>query len=532
MADVLDLIRQGKTEELWQRCCGFTDLDIDQFMSVQRELLLEQMERLKGCELGRTVLGGADPRTVEEFRQQVPVTIYDDYAPYLLDLREDVLPEKPMMWLRTSGRSGEYPCKWVPVTRRQYEELGDIFLGIFLLACCRDRKDVAIGEHDKLLYGLAPPPYTSGSYLRRIADMGVFDFLPPIDEAEEMGFEERLEKGFKMGMSQGMDVIPGVVSVLVAMGERFGQGAGLRRVASVLNQPAMLPRMLKAVAKSKLARRPLLPRDVWSVKGLICGGADNGVYRERVKELWGRYPLDVYGITEGVMIATQTWDYDGMTFFPHLNFLEFMPEKDRQRWQEDRTHHPDLLTLDEVLPGEDYAMVITNFMGGVFVRYFTGDVIRITSLRNATLNINLPQMTFSSRVDGIIDIAGFTRLTEKIIWQAIENSGIPYEDWAARKEVDEVPALRLYLEPKPGTNIVAEQIEALVHRELAKLDSDYADLETMLGLRPLRVTLLPVGSFMGYIARQREAGADPAHIKPAHMNPADEAVAALVGAAS
>jgi len=532
MADVSELLKEGKKEELWQRCCGFIDLDMDQFMAVQHELLLEQLEQLRGCELGRLAMHGADPTTVEEFREQVPVTTYGDYAPYLLEQREDVLPEKPIMWLRTSGRSGEFPCKWVPVTRRQYEELGDIFLGMFLLASCNDRYDIAIEERDTLLYGLAPPPYTSGSYLRRIADMGIFDFLPPIDEAEQMGFEERLEKGFKLGMAQGIDVLPGIVSVLVAMGERFGQGAGLKRVASMLNQPAMLPRMLKAVVKSKLAGRPIFPKDVWSVKGLIGGGADNGVYSERVKELWGRYPLDVYGITEGVMIATQTWDYEGMTFFPHLNFLEFMPEEGRQKWQADRTYRPDLLTLDEVLPGEDYGVVITSFKGGIFVRYFTGDLITITSLRNDRLNINLPQMSFGARVDGIIDIAGFTRLTEKTIWQAIQNSGLRYEDWAARKETGERPTLRVYIELKPGTAGVEEQIEARLHEELAKLDSDYADLEKMLGLRPLKVTLLPVGSFMGYITRQREAGADPAHIKPAHINPADETVEALTAARS
>ena len=52
MLNAVELLRQGRTEELWQICCGFVDLSMEQFMTIQRRLLLEQMELLKGCELG------------------------------------------------------------------------------------------------------------------------------------------------------------------------------------------------------------------------------------------------------------------------------------------------------------------------------------------------------------------------------------------------------------------------------------------------------------------------------------------------
>ena len=290
----------------------------------------------------------------------------------------------------------------------------------------------------------------------------------------------------------------------------------------------MFLRLLKALVKSKLARRPMLPRDIWSLKGLIAGGADNGIYREKIKDLWGRYPLDVYGCGEGVMIAMQTWDYEGMTFLPHLNFLEFMPERECHKWLTDRTYQPELFLLNEVQVGESYGIVLTNFRGGAFVRYFLGDVIKITSSRNVKLNIDIPQMVFDSRIDGIIDIAGFTRLTERVIWQAIENSELAYQDWVVRKEVGEKPLLHLYLEPKQGTTIIDNEAANAIHEQLKKLDSDYADLETMLGLRPLKVTVLANGAFQSYIAKQRAAGADLAHLKPPHVNPTDAAIDKLL----
>jgi len=528
MATIAELLREGRTQDLWQRCCGFIDLSMAQFMNIQYQLLAEQIELLKRCELGRKVMRGADPRNVEEFREQVPITTYANYAPYLLEKREDVLPEKPIFWQRTSGRSGEYPCKWVPVTRRMYDELGDGFLAVFILATAKERGDVVLEEHDKLLYGLAPPPYVSGSYLRRVAETGIFDFLPPLDEAEKMDFEERIEQGFKMALSEGIDVLPAIPSVLVAIGERFGQGGGLKRAASALNKPNMLPRLIKALIKSKLAGRPMLPKDVWSVKGLVGGGTDNAIYREKIKDLWGMYPLDVYGGTEPVLIAIQTWDFEGMTFLPSHSFLEFMPEREGHKWLTDPIYRPPLFTLDQVQAGESYALVITSFRGGAFVRYFLGDVIKITSLRNERLNINIPQMVFDSRMDGIIDISGFTRLTEKTVWQALENSGLPYQDWAIRKEAGEKPVLHLYIEPTESARISDDEATAIIHEQLKKLDSEYADLESLLGLKPLKVTVLPVGTFQAYVSKQRATGADLAQLKPPHVNPSEATIDKLL----
>ena len=134
MSNLEKLFHQRKYDELWQRCCGFIDLSPGDFMNIQRRLLTEQMELLKGCELGRVVMKGANPTNLEEFRQQVPLTTYADYAPYLLEQREDVLPGKPVLWQYTSGKSGEYSFRWVPVTAEQLEQIEPlIFAMVFFL---------------------------------------------------------------------------------------------------------------------------------------------------------------------------------------------------------------------------------------------------------------------------------------------------------------------------------------------------------------------------------------------------------------
>ena len=526
--EVSELFRQGRTEEVWQRCCGFIDLSIGDFMKIQKRLLLEQMELLKKCELGRCIMNGASPYTIEEFRKQVPLTTYADYAPYLLRRRMDALPKKPILWQYTSGKSGEYSHRWAPVTSRQLDEIGPLIFALLIFSTCKQRKEFVLRERDKILYGMAPPPYATGT-MTRVFPYELFDILPPVDKAEKMSFEERIQQGFELALSEGLDLSLTMSSIAVAIGNRFSQKGKKTNIRALLKRPKALSRLAKGMIKSKLAHRPLLPKDIWSLKGLITFGIDGSVYREKIKEMWGRYPLDFHGCTEAVLIAMQTWDYEGMTFIPHLNFFEFIPEEESIKSWQDPTYQPSTLLLDEVKPG-NYELVITSFHGGPFIRYKLGHLIKITSLRNEQLNIDIPQMLFLSRIDDQIDIAGFTRLSEKVIWQAIENTGLAYEDWTARKEVKDKPVLHLYIELKENGYVTAEQVAAAAHNELKKLDTPYAELESFTGLRPLEVTLLPENAFRFYKLRQQTAGAELAHLKPPHINPSDNIIRFLVSA--
>ena len=528
MATVGELLKQGRYEELWQRCCGFIDLSLEDFMKIQQRLLLEQLELLKRCELGRYIMNGADPYNMEEFRERVPLTTYDDYAPYLLEKREDALPQKPALWQYTSGKSGEYPFLWAPVTAEQLNEIEPLIFTLLFFAGCSQRNEIVFQEHDKVLYGMAPPPYATGT-MARVFPYELFDFLPPVEEAERMSFEERIQRGFELALSDGLDICLAMSSVAVAIGNRFSQKSNNTNIKTLLKRPKAIPRLVRGLIKSKLAHRSLLPKDLWSLRGLITFGIDTSVYREKIKEMWGREPLEFHGCTEAVIIAMQTWDHQGMTFIPHLNFFEFIPEEESIKSREDPTYQPLTLLLDEVKPG-NYELVITSFHGGPFVRYRLGHLIEITSLRNEQLNIDIPQMVFLSRVDDQIDIAGFTRLSEKIIWQAIENTGLAYKDWAARKEVNNKPALHLYIELK-GNGITAEQVGASVHEELKKLDAPYAELESFIGLRPLEVTLLPQNAFQLYKQKQQTSGADLTQLKPPHINPADNTIDFLLNTA-
>ncbi len=534
MSKIQELLKQGRHEELWQMCCGFLDLSLEQFMVIQKQLLLEQIDLLKTSKLGRKVMHGATPETVEEFRIQVPMTNYTDYCPELLEQREDVLPAMPVRWVQTSGRSGEYPHKWVPISHRFWQEAGLDFSAIAILGSCKKRGDIAFKNGFKLLHAMAQSPFLTGAVACKIEEDLGFTFLPSLDESEKMSFEDRVQKGFKLALTEGMDGFFGLAGVLVAIGEKFKQGSSSVQLSQLLAQPKIMLRLIKGVIKSKLARRPMLPKDLWSLKVISSMGTDSTIYKERIKNLWGRAPLDVYGNSETTVIATQTWDKNGMVFFPNLNFLEFIPESEHFKWQLDHNYQPKTVLLDEVQAGENYELVITNFHGGALVRYRVGDMIRITALRNERLGIDIPQMVFERRADDLIDL-GFMRLTERVIWQAIENTNIPYTDWTARKEIEKTPKLHLYLELSNGYIASEKGVATAVYQEIKELEDglyiykDLASLERLIDFKPIEVTLLPKGAFSNYKAHRQAEAASLAHLKPPHLNPSDN-ILSLLGA--
>jgi len=535
MTKPIDLLRERKKDELWQMCCGFIYLSLEQFMAIQNRLLLEEIELLKSCELGRRVMHGAMPETVEEFREQVPLTTYTDYLPELVEKREDVLPTKPAVWVHNIGWPGKYHVKWMPFSERFLYEFERIAGGVGLLASCDHQGDFPMKEHLKTLLTMGSRYYGLGvmGYLMQQA-LG-YDLLP--SNAEEIPFQERVEAGFKEALSRGLDGCGGLTSVLVYVGEIFRQGAINTDTRFLVSHPKASARLIKGLVKSKLANRPMLPQDLWSLKAIVIGGTDSAIFGKRVEELWGKKPLEIYAGTEGGIYATQTWDYESMTFIPNLNFFEFIPEREWFKWQLDRSYQPKTILLDEVKAGEKYEIVITNLHGGILTRCRIGDMVRITSLRNEKLGIDIPQMVFEKRVDELIIMFGVGHLTEKLIGEAIENTGIPYLDWTARKEIiDDKPALHIYLELK-DKYIVSEQRAAVsVYNELEKLDSVYhfnlqkyvyGDAISLLGLRPVVVTFLPEGTFSGYTSMRRSEGAAVNSLKPPHINPSDEVLSLL-----
>jgi len=518
------LLRTGDEERIWRKYCGFLDLSITEFMEIQEQLLMEQIDLVGDSPLARKFMP-RKPKDVPEFRQLVPLTTFDDYADYLNEKNESVLAVKPYCWGHTSGRGSIF--KWVPYTERAMERFVILSAGMSILACATRKGEVNIGNKVRMLQNLPPPPYMAAIYARAAAKLWDARLIPPPDKYEYADFATKIEAGFRIALRTGVDTLSSLTSVLIKMGERFTEQSGQMTFSVRMLHPQIMWHLVRAWLRSKREHRTLLPKDLWPLKGLICYGTDTAIYRERLVHYWGKEPFEVYATTEAGLLAFDAWNKKNMTFTPTTCFLEFVPENEWLKSREDKDYQPSTILLDEVEPDKRYEVVITSFYGMPFLRYRLGDLIKIIALADEETGIKLPQVVFDSRADDLIDIGGFPRLDEKTIWQAIANTGIKHEDWTARKEYDQnEPIIRLYLELKE--EIGANEVERLIHQELVTINRDYKELESMLGIRPLRVTLLPTGSFQRYYEEKQRSGAHLAHLKPCHTNAPETVIRELV----
>ncbi len=496
MSSLASLLKEGRTSDAWVKYCGFINLSLDEFMQVQERLLLEQVELISNSSLGKKLLKGYSPKNIKDFQKLIPLTTYEDYNPFFKNKNEKVLPIRPDYWVCTSGKLDSYKYKWAPYTPEMVNIHIKNFLASVIFSVCTKRGEFTLKDNSKFLYAMAPPPYLTGMVPYGLKNEFPFKYLPPLAAAEEMSFEERNREGFSQGLNYGIDLFFGVSSILAKIGEKFDQKKISTTDKSSKSLMSLL-RLTKGVIHSKLRKGQLLPKDVWSLKGIVCAGTDTAFYKDRIEYYWGKRPLEIYGGTELGIAATQTWDYQGKTFFPDANFWEFIPEEEYRKSKENPDYLPSTVLSNELEKGKRYELVITNFKGGAFVRYRIGDLIKVLDTRNTALGIDLPQIVFEDRISDVIDLAGFTRITERTVWEALKNAGITQGKWMVRKAFsDGNPIIELYLESNDNKNQKTQKsCEEKIHKALMEVDSDYRDLQEIMGYRSLKLMHLPIGAF-------------------------------------
>jgi hypothetical protein len=235
------------------------------------------------------------------------------------------------------------------------------------------------------VYNTPPPPYLSGIIAQAITEEFPIRVTLPLDVSKTLSFHERIETGFKTALISGIDILGSIAVVLAKMGDHFAQGTRKKELSWVYLHPIALYRITRAIIRCKREKRPMLPKDLWTVKGIPTGGTDTTIYRDKLKAYWGVDPLEIYGSTEGGTVATQTWNRNGMVFFPDMVFFEFVPESEWERWNKDSDYIPQTHLLDKVELGTRYEILYTSFHGQPLMRYRINDVIKFTRFQDKEL---------------------------------------------------------------------------------------------------------------------------------------------------
>ncbi len=503
-----DQLKKQKYEEIWQQYCGFLDLSMDGYMKIQERLMEEQIRLWCGCGLGQSILKGRHPKNLDEFRQMVPLTTYDDYADILLSKQPQFLPGNPVIWIQTTWEGGKHPIKVAPYTRSMLNTYRNNVIACLILSTSTAKGKFDVSNTDKILYGLAPLPFATGLFPLALSEEADLEFLPAVKDAVNMSFSQRNKAGFKMAMKRDLEFFFGLGSVAYAVSQSLssmgGSGKSMKISELFRCKPHMVFRLLQAKERCRRENRALMPKDLFRLKGFMVAGTDNQCYKDDLEKLWGIRPMELFAGTEPSIIGTETWTRKGMYFFPDTCFYEFITEKDMLHNYEDPSFVPPTYLMNEVRPGEKYELVLTVLKGGAFARYRCGDMYRCAGLENKEDDTRIPRFVYVDRVPWIIDIAGFTRISENGIRNAIQLSGLEIKNWTAVKEYNKHhrPYLHMYVElaPEVLTNhaISVEILKELLSTYFKYIDQDYRDLKKILGMDPLEVTILRCGSFEAF----------------------------------
>lgn len=512
-----DKLKKVNPVQVWDEFCGYLDLGLKNYMYIQKRLMQEQIDLWSASGLGKSLLKGKTPKTIDEFRQALPLTTYEDYAEILLKKRTDMLPREPMIWIQTTWEGGLRPIKLAPYTREMLDIYRHNVETIMMLASSTGKYKYTMREKDSILYGGAPLPYATGLMPSLLSEDISFVWLPDSNEHSDLSFSQRIKKGFELAYKYDIDYFFAIGSVANYITDSFGKkGAGVKTGLKI--SPRIAARYIRAKYLCKRDGRTLQPKDVFKLKGFIGAGTDSRCYKKKLGDAWGVTPIEIAAGTESTCIGVETWERRGMVLFPDACFYEFIPEDEMYKNLQDPSYMPKTCLMDEVSKDRNYELVITVFKGGAFARYRIGDVYRCVSAGGKD---EIPTFTFIDRIPTIIDIAGFTRITRRSVEEVIARSKLGIGRWFARKEYTDgnCPFIHMYLEMKPD----AAESDAISKKILTEhlsvyfksFDSDYEDLKKLLEIDPLQIQILKYGTIARY---ERLSGTELQRINPPDIN--------------
>lgn len=484
-------------KEVFDEYCSFLDLSMDEYMRIQNSLLKEQIQLWQRSDLAKHIIHDKKIESIHDFKKYIPLTTYDDYADVLLKKDDKYLPSKTSLWIETTWEGGKHPVKVAPYSKGMIDTFFSNMCACMLIATGKQRYDFDVKKTYHMLYGLAPLPYATGLVTIGLDNQIGVQLLPDAKSANALSFSERNKLGFKQGIVEGIEYFFGLGSVTYYVSkslEKMG-GSGSTNYGELLKHPKRLARLIKGKMNARNEHRGLLPKDLFDLKGFVVAGTDNDLYKDDLEKMWGVRPLEIFAGTEPTLIGTETYSRNGLIFFPDACYYEFILEEDLEREKEDPNYKVPTYTMDEVEAGNNYEIVISVLKGGAFMRYRVGDMYQCVSTYDRKDRIKVPMFKYIDRVKEVIDIAGFTRITQNSIDEVIALSHLDIVDYIACKEIDHNrPYLHMYVEMSDQSIISDAVCVGVLKDHLSAyfkyVDEDYADLKKILGVDPLRITIL------------------------------------------
>ncbi|MBP0006068.1 MAG: GH3 auxin-responsive promoter family protein [Cyanobacteria bacterium SBC] len=510
---------------------------------VQERFLLELLQKHQDTKLGRDH-GFRDIKTVEEFREKMPILPYASYEPYIDRIARgepNILLPDPVVYLTlTSGSTGKK--KLIPTSRTSQSVLRRANLtSIGFLHRALHRRGLAFGKilltNSALMWGK-----TEGGIDFGPASVGVmrmdkqlyktlfsnpFETLLPADSVARhyvsilFALRDRTTRGIVANFPM---LILRICNYLDRYGEEMVRDIEKGSISNELNLEPDVRQQLEALWEPDLDRaaelRQILktdgritPKTAWpdSLFVTAARGGTSDFYFRRFPEYFGDTPVfgAVFSSAEGTFSIYPDLDTDGSILSIETGFFEFIPE---DQWH---VSQPKTLLPTEVEAGKRYRILISSYGG--FFRYDIGDVIEVVGFYNQA-----PLIVFKHRAGGLIS-ATTEKTTEDHATRVMDalqaEFGVQFEDFCLTLSENDFPA-RYLVNVELADGEALDDPQRFLHRfdECLAEENTHYQISRKSDIPPPRLRILKPGSYDILRQRQVEKGIPDSQLKFPHIS--------------
>jgi hypothetical protein len=239
----------------------------------------------------------------------------------------------------------------------------------------------------------------------------------------------------------------------------------------------------------------LYPKDYWPSQCLLGNwtGGSVGAYLRHYPTYYGSTPVRDIGLiaSEGRMTIPITDATPSGVLDIASHFFEFVPEAEID------SPHPTVLSAHELQPGQNYFILLTTKYG--LYRYNIHDVVRCTGFVNDT-----PLVEFLSKGSLFANLTG-EKVSEYHVTQAmadvLRHMNMTIDVYSVGPVWhDDQPYYGLYLEEGGLPRETALRLTQALEQRLREVNVEYASKRESQRLGPLRLRVLPPGTWQAWDA--------------------------------
>ncbi|MFP3951089.1 MAG: GH3 auxin-responsive promoter family protein [Candidatus Bathyarchaeia archaeon] len=421
----------------------------------QRTLLDEKLERLCRCNIGGRL--GVEPSS--SF-QDLPLTGYDFYLPFFDDPHDGdfIYPLDDYVRAGTSGTMGKPKTYLLPWTGFRENVRKSVLSFLYLVTHDGEGSKLEVGD---TLYANIP----GGNFLAAFtadafkSNQSRFFRLVP-ENRDHMSFQEKVD--YFIDNHQEIDI-------------------AYMTVTTFLDEIC-----------------PYVDDEVY-LKGFFTQDITAGPLKDEIKRRSGNYPKTIYAATETFIAGLPSIEYPGAFLFDWRTlYPEFIKESESVNSKITVIDEaPDLVPMTDVEVGGRYQLIVTPYYNDL-TRYVMPDIVECISGGDDVLNTDIPVFKYYARSDKVLSLQNFTRINEEELITVLKNSGVPFVDFTARSEIDGTREyLSIYIEL--AHEMPEDEVYQRVNRGLLDIDRDWRDLSSFMNYTPLKVSILPRGTFKRFL---------------------------------